>query len=137
MKIGNPDIVVLDEPTSGQDPAARRATWDLLNKHRADKAIVITTHYMDEADLLADRIAILNDGELMCCGSALFLKRQFGYGYRLVVAKAPEDGCAVDAVMHTVQRHMFGAVCEVNSTTELVFRVSKVWAGGRCVNPFF
>jgi ABC-type multidrug transport system ATPase subunit len=44
--IGDPAVVVLDEPTSGQDPAARRATWDLLHKHRANKAIVITTHYM-------------------------------------------------------------------------------------------
>ncbi len=67
-------MVILDEPTSGMDPYARRATWDLLIKHKQNKTILLTTHFMDEADLLGDRIAIMADGRLKCSGSSLFLK---------------------------------------------------------------
>lgn len=69
---------MLDEPTSGMDPSARRFTWDILQKHRKGRTILLTTHYMDEADLLGDRIAIMADGQLQCVGSSLFLKRKYG-----------------------------------------------------------
>lgn len=71
---------MLDEPTSGMDPASRRATWDLLQQQRSNRTILLTTHFMDEADLLGDRIAIMAKGELQCCGSSLFLKRKYGKG---------------------------------------------------------
>lgn len=77
--------VLLDEPTSGMDPHSRRATWELLQAHKASRSLVLTTHYMDEADLLADRIAVLADGHLQAFGSSLFLKTQFGLGYTLTV----------------------------------------------------
>lgn len=73
-------VVMLDEPTSGMDPASRRATWDLLQQQRSNRTILLTTHFMDEADLLGDRIAIMAKGELQCCGSSLFLKRKYGTG---------------------------------------------------------
>ena len=57
--IGKSRIVFLDEPTAGMDPAARRSTWDLLLKYKQDKTIILTTHHMDEADLLGDRIGIM------------------------------------------------------------------------------
>ncbi len=69
---------MLDEPTSGLDPDARRSTWDLLQTHREGRTILLTTHHMDEADLLGDRIAIMAQGELQCCGSSLFLKKKYG-----------------------------------------------------------
>lgn len=62
------------------DPASRRATWDLLQQQRSNRTILLTTHFMDEADLLGDRIAIMAKGELQCCGSSLFLKRKYGKG---------------------------------------------------------
>lgn len=68
----------MDEPTSGMDPSARRATWDLLQGERRGRTILLTTHFMDEADLLGDRIAIMAGGELQCCGSPLFLKTKYG-----------------------------------------------------------
>ena len=55
---------MLDEPTSGMDPSARRATWDLIQQFKAGRTILLTTHFMDEADLLGDRIAIMADGQL-------------------------------------------------------------------------
>eukprot|EP00111_Clytia_hemisphaerica_P020496 TCONS_00060371-protein len=88
--IGGSETIFLDEPTSGMDPYARRATWDLLQKYRANKTIILTTHFMDEADYLGDRIAIMADGELRCCGSSMFLKKRYGVGYHMTIVKSPE-----------------------------------------------
>jgi len=85
--IGGSETVFLDEPTSGMDPYARRATWDLLQKYRENKTIILTTHFMDEADYLGDRIAIMSEGQLKCCGSALFLKKRYGVGYHMTLVK--------------------------------------------------
>ncbi|XP_046440757.1 ABC-type organic anion transporter ABCA8-like [Daphnia pulex] len=81
--IGDPKIVFLDEPTAGVDPYSRRHLWTLLQKRKANKVILLTTHFMDEADLLADRKAIVSKGKLRCMGSSLFLKNRFGLGYHL------------------------------------------------------
>ena len=72
--IGSPRIVFLDEPTSGMDPYSRRAMWGLLRASKGGRAVVLTTHFMDEADLLGDRIGIMHGGELRTIGSSLFLK---------------------------------------------------------------
>ena len=61
-------------------PPSRRFTWDLIRKNRDGRVIVLTTHFMDEADLLGDRVAIMADGALRCCGSSLFLKNHYGVG---------------------------------------------------------
>jgi len=60
--IGNSKIVILDEPTSGMDTTSRRRLWDMLKKNKRDKIIIMTTHYMDEADILGDRICIMSEG---------------------------------------------------------------------------
>jgi ABC-2 type transport system ATP-binding protein len=61
--VGDPDLVFLDEPTTGFDPAARRAAWDMIRSLRSlGKTILLTTHYLDEAEQLADRLAVLRDG---------------------------------------------------------------------------
>jgi ATP-binding cassette, subfamily A (ABC1), member 3 len=69
------------------DLGARRALWDMLKNYRSNKIIILTTHYMDEADVLGDRIAIMAKGEMMCLGSSLFLKKRFGAGYKLTMVK--------------------------------------------------
>lgn len=76
--VGGSKVVILDEPTSGMDPNARRQAWDILQKQRADRTIVLTTHFMDEADVLGDRIAIMAEGSVHCCGTPLFLKNKYG-----------------------------------------------------------
>ncbi|EAR99563.1 ABC transporter family protein (macronuclear) [Tetrahymena thermophila SB210] len=85
--IGGSQIVYLDEPTSGMDTSARRYIWDMLKQYRNDRIVILTTHFMDEADYLGDRIAIMGKGKLICCGSSEFLKDRFGVGYNLTIVK--------------------------------------------------
>jgi ABC-2 type transport system ATP-binding protein len=68
--VGDPELVFLDEPTTGFDPAARRAAWDLIRKLRSlGKTILLTTHYLDEAQQLADRLAVLREGQIVSTGT--------------------------------------------------------------------
>ena len=67
--VGDPDLVFLDEPTTGFDPAARRNAWELVRSLRElGKTVLLTTHYLDEAQQLADRVAVLRDGEIVLMG---------------------------------------------------------------------
>ena len=72
--IGGSKLVLLDEPTSGMDLSSRRTLWNMLKNYKNDRIIILTTHYMDEADILGDRIAIMAEGKVVCLGSSLFLK---------------------------------------------------------------
>ena len=83
--IGNPRIVFLDEPSTGLDPVSKRHLWEILTKHKKGKAVVITTHSMEEADTLCDKIGIVAKGKLMAIGSSVHLKGRFGKGYSLGV----------------------------------------------------
>ena len=75
------------------DPQARHSTWNLLKKFKNENkcTILLTTHYMDEADYLGDRIAIMSKGSLRCSGSPLFLKSKYSSGYSLVLTKKQEE----------------------------------------------
>ncbi|XP_022089306.1 ATP-binding cassette sub-family A member 3-like [Acanthaster planci] len=112
-------VVMLDEPTSGMDPSARRFTWDLLQRHRQGRTILLTTHHMDEADLLGDRIAIMAKGELQCVGTSLFLKKKYGVGYHMTIAKTPT--CDVARVSALISKHVPGMQEESNVGSELSY----------------
>ncbi|XP_022703186.1 retinal-specific ATP-binding cassette transporter-like isoform X3 [Varroa jacobsoni] len=86
--IGGSSIVILDEPTTGMDPEVRRRVWTILQEARQDRTILMTTHDMNEADFLGDRIAILANGKLKCTGSPIFLKKAFETGYNLRCMKS-------------------------------------------------
>lgn len=74
--VGRPEVVFVDEPTAGMDPQVRRTTWDLLEELRGDGvSVVLTTHYMDEAERLADRVHIIDRGRLVASGTPLELMR--------------------------------------------------------------
>ncbi|XP_055947316.1 ATP-binding cassette sub-family A member 2-like isoform X3 [Argiope bruennichi] len=85
--VGGSRVVILDEPTAGVDPYSRRAIWDLILKYKSGRTILLSTHHMDEADILGDRIAIICNGQLRCCGTPLFLKNNLGDGYHLYIVK--------------------------------------------------
>jgi ABC-2 type transport system ATP-binding protein len=85
---GNPDLIFLDEPTTGFDPEARRRCWDAIGNLRSlGTTIVLTTHYLDEAEHLADRVAILGDGGIRACGTPAELARQAGATPRLALVQ--------------------------------------------------
>ncbi|ORX45952.1 hypothetical protein BCR36DRAFT_372441 [Piromyces finnis] len=81
--LGSPKYVFLDEPTTGLDPYSRKNIWELLSRKKEDCVIFVTTHYMDEADLLADRKMIISNGNISCLGTSLFLKQKFNMNYSL------------------------------------------------------
>lgn len=88
MLTGGSAVCCIDEVSSGIDPLSRRKIWDILLSERGRRTIIMTTHFLDEADLLADRIAILSKGSLRAEGSAVALKNQLGAGYRIHVLNA-------------------------------------------------
>ncbi|XP_027126461.2 ABC transporter A family member 2-like isoform X2 [Coffea arabica] len=79
--IGEPKLVILDEPTTGMDPISRRHVWHIIENAKRGRAIVLTTHSMEEADILSDRIGIMAKGRLRCIGTSIRLKSKFGTGF--------------------------------------------------------
>ncbi|KTF79133.1 hypothetical protein cypCar_00033281 [Cyprinus carpio] len=85
--IGGSRLVVLDEPTTGVDPCSRRSIWDIVLQHKKERTIILSTHHLDEAEVLSDRIAFLERGGLKCCGSPFYLKDKLAQGYNLTLTK--------------------------------------------------
>lgn len=103
--MGNPEVVILDEPTSGVDPFSRRSIWDIVNLNRKNTTTILSTHYMEEADVLGDRIAIISLGELKCAGSGMYLKNRYGQGYRITVATTNKSQDSSE-VEHFMQQYI-------------------------------
>jgi ABC-type multidrug transport system ATPase subunit len=117
--IGDSKIVILDEPSSGMDTSSRRRLWEMLKELKSGKIIILTTHYMDEADILGDRICIMADGKIKCCGSSLFLKNRYGVGYNLVIAK--KDRSAAPNIENFVFSRINGAHKLSEVSSEMTF----------------
>ncbi|CAD8134445.1 unnamed protein product [Paramecium octaurelia] len=84
--IGGSNVLFLDEPTSGMDAQTRRGIWEILEKVKAEnRTLVLTTHHLDEAEELADRIAIMAAGKLLACGRSEYIKQNFGEGYSISI----------------------------------------------------
>lgn len=81
--IGNPSVIFMDEPTTGMDPITRRQVWRLIQNMKKDRVIILTTHSMEEAEILSDRIVVMVDGEIKCSGPSLYLKNHYGEGYKV------------------------------------------------------
>ena len=79
--IGNPEVLFLDEPTTGLDPVNRRFIWEMIRKIKEHRTVILTTHSMDEAEYLSDKISIIYKGELVCEGTPIELKKKYGSGY--------------------------------------------------------
>nr|CAD7579777.1 unnamed protein product [Timema californicum] len=162
--VGISKVLVLDEPTSGMDPEARREIWDLLlvkvlaahnscvtisvhtqheqgthrsvrGRHdmshltatvfiksmRGSRTILITTHFMEEADVLGDRIAIMDHGRVHCYGTSLFLKKLYGAGYHLKLMK--QENCNIELVSKLVHEHVPSSTLKSDLGSELWFNL--------------
>ncbi|XP_059299913.1 ABC transporter A family member 2-like isoform X1 [Lycium ferocissimum] len=91
--IGDPKLLFLDEPTTGMDPVTRRHIWSVIEAAKQGRSIVLTTHSMEEADILSDRIGIMAKGRLRCVGTSTLLKSRFGAGF---IAKISFSKVAID-----------------------------------------
>ncbi|KAG0346386.1 ATP-binding cassette sub- A member 2 [Podila humilis] len=138
--LGDPKVVLLDEPTTGMDVFTRKQVWQLMQDSKAGRAILLTTHSMEEADALGDRIAILSHGQLQTLGSSLFLKNRFGLGYRLNLEKrrimladqAKQTGYVdidesevvlfdEDRTTSIIRNYFPDATIETNTTTDITY----------------
>jgi ATP-binding cassette subfamily A (ABC1) protein 3 len=120
-------VIILDEPTSGLDPFNRRTLWELIRKFKEGRTILLTTHFMEEADALSDRIAIMNHGQVKCCGSPLFLKNAFGSGYRLTLAKAERFNEA--GFLQVLKQSIDEYLVESNIAAEMTVAISFKYSG--------
>jgi ABC-2 type transport system ATP-binding protein len=101
--VGRPQLVFVDEPTAGLDPQARRTTWELLEDLRADGVtIVLTTHYMDEAERLADQVHVIDHGRLVTSGTPYDLTRGTGQSTIRLVVTEPFPPGAPASLHHTL-----------------------------------
>ena len=92
--IGGPELIFLDEPSTGMDPVARRFMWDVISRIATERkkcSIILTTHSMEEAEALCTKIGVMVGGRLRCLGSSQHLKSKFGQGYLAVFKLAPPD----------------------------------------------
>lgn len=103
--------------TTGMDPVTRRHVWDIIEASKKGRAIVLTTHSMEEADILGDRVAIMARGKLRCIGTPIHLKTRFGAGYLVNVSVRTEDGVlqageeAKEEIRRQKVKHFFAEVC--------------------------
>ncbi|XP_053425642.1 cholesterol transporter ABCA5 isoform X1 [Nycticebus coucang] len=117
--LGNPKILLLDEPTAGMDPCSRHIVWNLLKYGKASRVTVFSTHFMDEADILADRKAVISQGMLKCVGSSIFLKSKWGIGYRL--SMHIDKYCATESLSSLVKQHIPEATLLQQNDQQLVY----------------
>ncbi|GBO07961.1 ATP-binding cassette sub-family A member 3, partial [Araneus ventricosus] len=120
--IGGSKVLFLDEPTSGMDVEARRSVWDALLEIRHNRTIILTTHYMEEADILGDRIAIMAEGEVQCCGSPMFLKQKFAAekeAERLAVAAEKEAERQFELEKSRIEAGVSRNMTHANSSQEV------------------
>ncbi len=129
--VHRPELVFLDEPTAGMDPAARRTTWEIIEQLQSDGVtILLTTHYMDEAERLADRVGIISAGKMVAEGSPAALIHARGD-----VSFASMPGLPVDDLRAQIGidvrevRSGFYVVTTDTPTPELVSRVTSWLAG--------
>jgi ATP-binding cassette subfamily A (ABC1) protein 3 len=115
-------LIYLDEPTSGMDTSARRYIWDMLKNYKDGKIIVLTTHFMDEADYLGDRIGIMGEGKLICCGSSVYLKNKFGVGYNLTIVKS-NTNIPSAPILELVTKQISEAIILSNVSAEVAFQL--------------
>uniref|UniRef100_A0A8C2UE32 ATP-binding cassette sub-family A member 9-like n=1 Tax=Coturnix japonica TaxID=93934 RepID=A0A8C2UE32_COTJA len=117
--LGDPQVLLLDEPMVGLDPCSRHQVWELLAERRAGRVTLICTQSVEEADTCTDRKAFLSNGRLHCVGSSLYLKRKWGIGYHLRMCI--NDQCDPGLASSLVRRYIPNAVFKGRDGDELCY----------------
>ncbi|RID58691.1 hypothetical protein BRARA_F01969 [Brassica rapa] len=103
--IGNPKVVYMDEPSTGLDPASRKSLWDVVKRAKRKGAIILTTHSMEEAEVLCDRLGIFVNGSLQCIGNPKELKGRYGGSYVLTMTTSKEHEQEVEELVHRISKN--------------------------------
>ncbi|NXY37325.1 ABCA9 protein, partial [Pomatorhinus ruficollis] len=119
--LGNPQVLLLDEPTAGLDPLSRHQVWSLLREQRAGRVILFSTQFMDEADILADRKAFISYGRLKSVGSSLFLKKKWGICYHLRIHVS--ESCDLENLTSLVKGYIPNATFSGHTQYELRYKL--------------
>lgn len=132
MFTGGSSVCCVDEVSSGLDPISRRKIWDILLAERGSRTILLTTHFLDEAELLADNIAILSKGALKAQGSSVELKHRLGSGYRIHLYNVPGSRSAPDHHFHGIPKedHFDETVYTVQDSAQASHFISILEDGG-------
>ncbi|XP_059162633.1 phospholipid-transporting ATPase ABCA3-like [Physella acuta] len=117
--IGDTKVVFLDEPSTGLDPTSRQEMWSFLKRMRTNRTILLTTHDMNEAELLGDRIAIMVEGRVKCCGTPMFLKEAYGIGYEMTFIKSHD--CVTAEITKIVTKAMPEAIYTGETNSEIFY----------------
>lgn len=126
---GSPKVVLLDEPSTGLDPASRRDIWKIINNSvkNHNRCILLTTHAMEEAESLCDRIGIMKKGRLCCIGTISRLKELYGSGYRVSISVHSTTQTAASSNVESFIRNILpNAVLEYKSASHFVFCVQHI-----------
>jgi ABC-type multidrug transport system ATPase subunit len=128
MFTGGSSVCCVDEVSSGLDPISRRKIWDILLAERGSRTILLTTHFLDEADLLADHIAILSKGVLKAQGSSVELKHRLGSGYHIHVLNVPGSEAVLSRLLYDVphETHLEERVYTVQSSADAARFISAL-----------
>ncbi|KAL5544420.1 hypothetical protein UlMin_008204 [Ulmus minor] len=97
--IGDPKVVYMDEPSTGLDPASRNNLWNVVKRAKQDRAIILTTHSMEEAEVLCDRLGIFVDGSLQCIGNPKELKGRYGGSYVFTMTTSSNHEAEVETMV--------------------------------------
>ncbi len=131
--VGDPELLFLDEPTTGLDPQARRHLWDLVDElKKSGRTVILTTHYMDEAERLCDRVAIMDHGRIIALGTPQQLISTVGGDHIVELAVSGQADRALDSKLLTaipgVQSHRVDASLHQLSVTDLHTTVPRIFA---------
>ena len=126
--ICNPPIVLLDEPSTGMDPEARRFMWTVIHKLTSKSeanCVIMTTHSMDEAETLCRRMAIMVNGEFVCMGTANYIKDTYGYGYEIDVRIKPFEQQKLFGIIQKLGLKRNYKVSSINEAKEILKKIKK------------
>uniref|UniRef100_A0A0K0E1F4 ABC transporter domain-containing protein n=1 Tax=Strongyloides stercoralis TaxID=6248 RepID=A0A0K0E1F4_STRER len=112
--LGDSKLIILDEPTSGVDPLQRKSIWDIIFKIKNDRTVIISTHYMDEAEVLGDRIIVMQSGTVCAEGTIQFLKEKLGNEILLKIRKECIEKCKDSSCQEVISKY-----CKLEKYTPL------------------